>query len=64
MSVVTDLRQNISIREAAAIVGVSSYTLRTWLRQRRLAHLRVGRRIVIAPHDLDKFLQAARVEAR
>jgi excisionase family DNA binding protein len=59
-----DREGNLSIRAAAAIAGVSPYTLRTWLRQRRLAHIRLGRRVVIDPRDLEKFVQAGRVEAR
>ena len=60
----SDREGNLSIKSAAAIAGVSPFTLRSWLRQRRLAHLRLGRRIVIDPQDLEKFLQANRVEAR
>lgn len=60
----TDRQGNLSIRAAAAFAGVSPHTLRSWLRQRRLAHFRLGRRIVIAPVDLDRFLKANRIEAR
>ncbi len=56
--------QRLSIAEAAAILGVSRFTLRAWVRQRRLAFHRLGRRIVIDRGDLEQFLQAHRVPAR
>lgn len=58
------LPSNLSIKVAAARAGVSPFTMRTWLRQRRLAYLRLGRRIVIDPADLERFLHSNRVEAQ
>jgi len=58
------VERNLSIEEAAARLGVSKFTLRSWIRQRRLAHYRLGRRVVLAEHDLDRFLETRRVEAR
>jgi excisionase family DNA binding protein len=59
-----DRQENLSIKTAAVIAGVSPFTLRSWVRQRRLAHIRLGRRIVIDPGDLQKFLNSNRIEAR
>jgi excisionase family DNA binding protein len=53
----------MSIKAAAFRAGVSVFTMRAWLRQRRLAHMRLGRRIVIDPTDLETFLQTNRIEA-
>jgi len=55
--------QHWDIPTAAAHIGVSKYTLRAWLRQRRIAHIRAGRRIVLARDDVDRFLRAHRIEA-
>ena len=57
-------RKLLNVVEAAAMIGVSHYTLRAWLRQRRLAHLRLGRRILFDPADLARFIDASRVPAR
>lgn len=56
--------RHLSIVEAAAQVGVSKFTVRTWVRQRRLGHFRLGRRIVISQGDLGRFLAAHHVEPR
>ena len=57
-------RRLLSVEEAAVIIGVSRYTLRAWLRQRRLAHIRLGRRVLFDLIDLDKFISANRIAAR
>ena len=55
---------NWDIPTAAERIGVSKYTLRTWLRQRRLPYIRAGRRVLLVPEDVERFLQVHRVEAR
>jgi excisionase family DNA binding protein len=39
----------LSLARAAGLIGVSPHTLRFWLRQRRLTHVRLGRRILFDP---------------
>ena len=59
-----EARQRLSIDQAAPVIGVSRFTLRKWLRERRMPYHRVGRRIVLDRDDLETFLRANRVEAR
>jgi excisionase family DNA binding protein len=55
---------NLDLPRAAKRLGVSKHTLRTWaIYQRRLAYLRVGKRIVFRPADLAAFEKAGRVPA-
>ena len=54
----------LSVREAGVFLGVSVYTIRAWIRQRRVPFHRLGRRIVLDQIDLERFLAAHRVEAR
>jgi excisionase family DNA binding protein len=54
----------LSVYEAAPLLGVSPYTVRAWVRQRRLPFFRCGRRIVFAQKDLEQFLAQCRVKAR
>ena len=54
----------LSVEEAAPLLGVSVYMVRSLIRQRRLPYHRVGRRIVLDRKDLERFLTAHRVEAR
>ena len=56
---------NLDLRGAAARLGVSPHTLRFWaVYRQRLPHLRLGRRILFRPADLEAFEAANRVEAR
>jgi excisionase family DNA binding protein len=51
------------VARAAEELGVSPHTLRAWLRQRRLPYLKLGRRIILDPEDVQRFMDANRVEA-
>lgn len=56
---------NLSLTEAAARLGVSPYTLRSWaVYQNRVAFLRAGRRLLFTPSDLEDFERRCRVEVR
>ncbi len=59
-----EVSQRLSIDEAAPVLGVSRFTLRKWLRERRVPYHRCGRRIVLDRGDLEAFLRANRVEAQ
>ncbi len=54
----------ISIAEGATRLGISRFTLRAWIRQRIIPHVRLGRRVLLAPIDIEKFIATNRVEAR
>jgi excisionase family DNA binding protein len=53
----------LNVDQAAARLGVSKYTLRGWLFQRRLPYVKLGRRVLIDPSDLDRFIETSRIEA-
>jgi len=56
---------NLSLIRASQRLGVSPHTLRAWaVYQRRLPFLRLGRRLLFAPRDLEDFEARCRVEAR
>lgn len=54
----------LSVPDAARRCSVSPFTLRRWLRLRRLPHVRLGRRVLLAEADLAEFISAHRVEAQ
>lgn len=58
------MRQMLDVVEAAERLGVSKFTVRSWLRQRRLPFYQLGRRQVIDAEDVERLLRASRVEAR
>jgi excisionase family DNA binding protein len=56
-------RALVSMAEAAVMLGVSRFTVRTWLRNRRLPFYRLGRRVLVDARDVEAFLARGRVEA-
>jgi excisionase family DNA binding protein len=52
----------LSVLQAAERLNVSRFTLRRWIRERRVAHYRLGRRVVLAESDIDAFLNANRID--
>jgi excisionase family DNA binding protein len=59
-----ETRPLMGIAEGAMRLGISKFTLRSWIRQGIIPHIRLGRRVLLDPRDLDRFIQASRVEAR
>jgi excisionase family DNA binding protein len=56
---------NQPLKVAARRLDVSPHTLRAWaIYQRRLPYLRLGRRILFRPCDLDQFEARCRVPAK
>jgi len=53
----------LSVEEVAARVKVSTYTVRRWVRQGRLAGIKIGRDWRVDERDLEAFLAARRKEA-
>lgn len=54
----------LSIHEVATRFGVSVFTVRSWIRQRRLEHFKLGRRVLVAEGEVTRFMDAARIPAR
>lgn len=57
--------RNLSLVEAAARLGVSPYTLRSWsVYQKRVPYMKMGRRLLFARADLEAFERRSRVPGR
>ncbi len=54
----------LSLRDAAARLCIAIPTLRRWLRERRLAHVRCGRAVRIESTEVHRFIAANRHPAR
>lgn len=53
-----EMEELISIKEAARrLGGISPWTVRSWLSQRRLRRVKVGARTMIRASELARFLQ-------
>lgn len=54
----------LHVNDAAARLGVSSFTVRAWLRQRRLEYVRCGRRVLVPVAAIEDFIALNTVPAR
>jgi excisionase family DNA binding protein len=52
----------LSVKEAAEVLGLSPFTLRTWILHRRIRHVRLGRRVLFRKADLERHIAANMVE--
>lgn len=55
---------NFNVAEAAEHLRISEVELRRRLKSGELAHVRIGRRIVIRSQDVEAFCQANAIPAR
>ncbi len=54
----------LSISEAAARLGISRHTLNGWVSKRKVPFIKLGRRTLFNPADLERLIKAATVEPR
>ena len=54
----------IGVKDAAASIGISPWTIRKLLRQGKLPFVRVGRRVLIEPSALERLIEAGRRQER
>ena len=54
----------LTVREAAALLGIKECTVRLWLAQRKLAFVRCGRAIRIPRGEVQSFIERNTIPAR
>jgi excisionase family DNA binding protein len=54
----TQIPQTLPIDALAARLGVSPWTVRTWLRQGRVPYFKLGRRVLVKTEDVEALLAA------
>lgn len=52
-------RLAFSINEAAALLSLSPWTIRAWIKQGKLSATKLGRRVVVTPEALRELLAKA-----
>ncbi len=57
-------KRPLSVREHAGALGLSESTIRSWLAQRRLGFVRLGRAIRIPVEEIDRVLAQGAVPAK
>jgi excisionase family DNA binding protein len=51
----------MDVDSAASLLKLSKQTLYTWVSQKRIPHLKVGRRTMFSPGDIKAWLDSQRV---
>lgn len=54
----------MTVKDLARESPIARLTWRAWIRQGRLPHVRLGRRVFVTRSDYERFIAAGRVEAR
>jgi excisionase family DNA binding protein len=54
----------LSVREAAEAIGLSHWTLRQYIRTGKLAAVKIGRRTLIEPCELQRLVEQGRKETQ
>lgn len=49
-----------NVREAGAALSISPWTVRLYIRQRKLRPVRVGRRVLLEPEECRRFLDTCK----
>ena len=56
--------QLLSVGEAAERLNISVFTLRGWISQRRVRFVKLGRRTMFLPTDLEDLINGSVIEPR
>jgi excisionase family DNA binding protein len=59
-----DIEKLLSVPEAAQRLGLSRHTINSWVSQRRIAFVKIGRRTMFDPADLSALIQSNRTQPR
>ena len=54
----------LSVAEVARRLGLKEGTVRLWLSQRKLAHVKLGRAVRIPPEEVERIIRENTVPAR
>jgi excisionase family DNA binding protein len=57
-------QMTIGIKDAAARLGISHWVLRKYVREGKVRAVRIGRRVLIEPGELQRLIEQGRTEAR
>ena len=52
----------LGIRQTGSRLGLSEHTIRHWIKNGRLEHIRLGKRIVFDPKYLEKLIDSHRIK--
>jgi excisionase family DNA binding protein len=53
-------RLTMGVNDAAALLGVSHWTVKKFIRQGRVKCVRIGRRVLVEPAELERLVERGR----
>ena len=53
----------MSVKEAAGLLGISHWTVRSYIRDGRLKPVRLGRRVLLSEEELERLVRAGQGDA-
>lgn len=56
-------RLALGLKEAAEAIGLSHWQLRKYIREGKLRAVRLGRRVLVEPQELERLIEAGRKAA-
>jgi excisionase family DNA binding protein len=54
----------LSVEQAAGALGLSVWTVRSWVRSGKLASVRLGRRVLLEESELERFIHESRCSSQ
>ena len=57
------MQQLISVEQAAGLLGLSTWTVRAYIRDGKLRPVRLGRRVLLAENELERLVAEGQLQA-
>jgi excisionase family DNA binding protein len=54
----------LDVKGASELLGISIFTIHKWLGQGKIPSVRLGRRVLFDPQDLEKWVEGNKVAVR
>ena len=56
------MKRLLAVNEAAEILGISVYTVRSYIRQSKMTAVRIGRRVLLEETELERFVAFSKAQ--
>jgi|TARA_B100000315_G_C14575227_1_gene587597 excisionase family DNA binding protein len=54
----------ISVNQLSDVLGLKKITIYEWVRDNKIPFIKLGKRVLFHPSDIEEFIEANRVEGR
>jgi excisionase family DNA binding protein len=56
------MNQLLNVEQTARLLGISTWTIRAYIRDRKLNAVRIGRRVLLEPSEIERFVEQSKSE--